>query len=215
MPLVLTPEKARIFRITHVANVPWILQNGVHCRNSNVRDPAFREIGNPDLIAKRTRRVVPIAPHGTLSDYVPFYFTPRSPMLFNIKTGYNGVPQTPMSEIVVLVSSLLRLRELSVGFVFTDRHAYLQMATDSFSSDLADLRKIDWGILQASDFRRDPDDPAKIERYQAEALVHQRVPVEALTGLACYSKERREELEAELTRQPVSLQVVVRPSWYF
>ena len=35
-----------------------------------------------------------------LSDYVPFYFTHHSPMLYNIKTGYHGMRQTPMPEIV-------------------------------------------------------------------------------------------------------------------
>jgi hypothetical protein len=83
----LTPERALIFRITHIDNVPWILSNGLHCRNSRSVDPHYREIGNRDLIDKRSHRVVPIVPGGTLSDYIPFYFTPYSPMLFNIKTG--------------------------------------------------------------------------------------------------------------------------------
>jgi hypothetical protein len=30
---------------------------------------------------------------------------------------------------------------------------------------------VDWPLLQKRDFKRDPDDPAKLERYQAEALV--------------------------------------------
>ena len=105
----LTPEKALIFRMTHIANVPWILDHGLHCRSSEIRDPNFCEIGNPDLIDKRARRVLPIAPGGTLSDYVPFYFTPATPMLLNIKTGYNGIRQTPMPEIAIFVSSVRRL----------------------------------------------------------------------------------------------------------
>jgi len=83
----LGPEKALIFRITHIDNMPWMLINGLHCRNSPDRDPNFVEIGNRDLIGKRASRVVPIHPGGTLSDYIPFYFTPCSPMLLNIKTG--------------------------------------------------------------------------------------------------------------------------------
>ena len=51
----LSPEKALIFRITHIANVPWILANGLHCRSSAAQDPDFVEIGNPDLIDKRRR----------------------------------------------------------------------------------------------------------------------------------------------------------------
>jgi hypothetical protein len=83
----LKPENGLIFRITHIANVPWILEHGLHCRNSPERDPNYVEIGNPELIQKRTQRPVPIPPGGVLSDYIPFYFTPHSPMLLNIKTG--------------------------------------------------------------------------------------------------------------------------------
>lgn len=146
----LNPTKALIFRITHRDNVPWILAHGLHCRNSNVIDPNFVEIGNPDLIQKRHDHFVRHAMGGRLSDYVPFYFTPFSPMLLNIKTGYNGIRQRSNEEIVILVSSLPRLRKLDVPFVFSDMHAYMKPAR--FYSDLADLDKIDWEILQRRDW---------------------------------------------------------------
>jgi len=79
----LNSEKALIFRIVHRLNVPWILEHGMCCRNSGLQDPNYRTIGNPELIDKRQRRHVPIPPSGTLSDYVPFYFTPFTPMLYN------------------------------------------------------------------------------------------------------------------------------------
>ena len=50
--------------------------------------PACRNIGNVDLIDKRSKRDVPVPPDGTLSDHVPFYFTPFSIIMFNIRTGY-------------------------------------------------------------------------------------------------------------------------------
>ena len=34
----LTAEKALIFRITHINNVPWILRHGLHCKNSDVQE---------------------------------------------------------------------------------------------------------------------------------------------------------------------------------
>ncbi|MGV2337764.1 MAG UNVERIFIED_CONTAM: DUF4433 domain-containing protein [Planctomycetaceae bacterium] len=58
----ISQARAYIFRITHIDNVPWILRNGIHCQNSPVRDPNFREIGHPELIARRQRRVVPAGP---------------------------------------------------------------------------------------------------------------------------------------------------------
>lgn len=212
MTLDVTSERALVFRITHITNVPWLLDNGVHCPNSEVRDPAFRRIGNLDLIAKRPHRMVPIPPGGTLSDYIPFYFTPCSPMLYNIKTGYQGVERLPMSEIVILASSLHRVAEQGGAFVFTDRHAYLQTA--KFSSRLEDLQGLDWDNLRARDFRRDPDDPGKIERYQAEALVHQQLSVHALAGLVCHGTAQRDALEAQIAQRGLALKVVARPGWY-
>jgi hypothetical protein len=179
----LNPEKALIFRITHIANVPWLLDHGLHCRNSVEFDPNFRNIGNPDLISRRHQRTVPAAPGGTLSDYVPFYFTPYSIMLFNIKTGYGGVPKQPNHQIVILVSSLRRVAELGIQFVFTNQHAY--PVTAEYFNNLDDLGRVDWPLLQARDFRHDPEDPGKKERYQAEALVHRHLPVAGLLGIGC------------------------------
>lgn len=210
--LPLSRDKARIFRITHVENVPWILAHGVHCRSSGHHDPEYRDIGNPELIEKRASREVPIAPGGTLSDYVPFYFTSRSPMLLNIKTGQN-VASVPMSDIVVLVTSLPRLLEHSLSFVFTDRHAAL--LTARFSNDLADLDRIDWNILARSDFQRDPNDLDKTARYQAEALIHRHVPVAALGGIICHGEAQRARTEVLLKQAGHATPVVAKPEYFF
>lgn len=209
----ITLENAYIFRITHLLNLPWLLANGFHCASSLIRDPHFHEIGNPDLIGKRSIRQVPIPPHGVLSDYIPFYFTHHSPMLLNIKTGYHGVTPRRMEDIIVLVSSLHRVAELQVPFVFTDRHAYLKTAR--FFSRLDDLGAIDWAILRARDFRRDPNDPGKIERYQAEALVHRHIPVSTVLGVACYNAEAEAQAQGFLDAAGTSLPTKVMSDWYF
>jgi hypothetical protein len=56
MSASLSREKALIFRIVHRDNVPWIMANGMHCRNGSLLDPSFVAIGNPDLIDKRHDR---------------------------------------------------------------------------------------------------------------------------------------------------------------
>ena len=121
----LTPEKAFIFRIVHRDNVPWILDHGLHCKNSKMLDPNYVEIGNPDLISRRDNHSVVPSPSGTLSDYIPFYFTPFSPMMYNIKTGWGGIRRRDNDEIVIMVSSLRMLHNRNIPFLFTDRHAYL------------------------------------------------------------------------------------------
>lgn len=74
MAISLSSGKASIFRITHIANVPWILRNGLHCKSAEIKDPNFVRIGNPELISKRETRDVPIPPGGSLSNYIPFLF---------------------------------------------------------------------------------------------------------------------------------------------
>lgn len=160
----LNPEKALIWRVIHRNNLSWLLENGLHCGSSKVRSLSWVDIGNPELISKRGEHPVPVKPGGVLNDYVPFYFTPFSVMMQNIHTGWS-VPQRENGDMVLLVSSLYRIRELGLPFLFTDSHAYYMWA--NFYNELSDLDKIDWSILQNRDFKRDQDDPAKFERYQA------------------------------------------------
>ncbi|MGZ8159857.1 MAG: type II toxin-antitoxin system toxin DNA ADP-ribosyl transferase DarT [Methylobacter sp.] len=209
----LNPDKALIWRIVHRDNLPWILDNGLHCESSDIRSADYIHIGNPDLIGKRRHRLVPIEPEGTLADYVPFYFTPFSVMMKNIHSGWGGVQQRANDEIVILVSSLPRIKKIGLRFVFTDAHAYTGMA--DFYNDLADLDKIDWGILQRRDFKRDPDDPRKMERYQAEALIYQHLPVEGLVGIVCYTEQLKQNIEREVAARNLNVPVHARSGWYF
>lgn len=213
MPLPeLTAENAFIFRITHKNNLPWILDNGLHCRSSNKQDPNFVNIGLVELIDKRKSWPVPVPPKGTLGDYVPFYFTPRSMMAYNIHTGRNA-SQRDNDQIVILVTSLARLKELSVPFVITDRHACATIT--KYSSDLDHLRSIDWKILQDCDFRRDNDDLDKTNRYQAEALVHRHVPIDALLHVGCCDNDQKSWADDLISKRKLKLQVHTKRGWYF
>jgi len=190
----------------------WILANGLHCSSSPLRDPAYVNIGNVDLIDKRSHRLVPISPGGTLADYVPFYFTPFSVMLLNIHSG-RGVPRRGNDEIVILVSSISHAVASGATVLFTNAHAYL--AWTSYYSDPARLNEIDWALLQKRDFKRDPDDLRKIERYQAEALIHRHLPVSGLLGVIVHDEKQKLAAEATVAGQGLSVPVYARPGWYF
>lgn len=209
----LNPQKALIWRILHRANLDWVLEQGLHCGNSPVRSPQWVSIGNAELIGKRAAHQVPVPPGGVLNDYVPFYFTPFSVMLRNIHTGWNGIKQVPNEDIVILVSSLYRVKELGLPFLFTDCHAYSGLAL--YFDDLAQLDQIDWPLLQRRDFKRDQDDPGKLERCQAEALVHRQVPLSALLGVVCFTDGVRTGIERKMEACGLVLPVHTRPGWYF
>jgi hypothetical protein len=133
-------------------------------------------------------------------------------MLLNVKTGYS-VPAVPMHEIVIYVAALRRLAKAGQSFVFTDRHA--KLATAKFSSDVSELEAIDWSILQNSDFKRDPSDPGKMERYQAEALIHRGLGCELLAAIVCYNTGAHSHVAQMAARQNINVKILTNPALYF
>src|SRR5581483_6242168 len=107
----------------HLDNLPLLLeQGGLWCGNQMAqRGLRYKAIGNTDLTLSRSNTSVPCPPGGTLNDYVPFYFCPRSVMLFSISkrdaTTYGG-GQEP---ILHLVSDVATISKAGIPFVFTDR----------------------------------------------------------------------------------------------
>jgi len=134
-------------------------------------------------------------------------------MMYNIKTGYGGITQRSNSEIVILVSSLRKLVENGVKFIFSDRHAYLAAAL--FSSQLDDLDRLDWEILRRRDFQRDPEDPEKVERYQAEALVHQSIQLSHLFGIVTVNDVARASVMRMAADAGKTVDVQTKANWYF
>jgi hypothetical protein len=214
MSVNLNPEKALIFRIVHVANVPWILEHGgLFSRNAPDPDPNYVNIGSTELIDKRSRRVIPVPPGGTLSDYVAFYFTPFSMMMYKIKTGHGGITQRQNEDIVIFVSSIHRLRELGLPFLFTNQHAY--PPNTDFYNRTEHLNYVDWELLRSRNFKTDDADPGKQLRYQAEALVHRHMPLNALLGIGCHDSTVKQRLDSLLLASGQQIDVKSTPTWYF
>jgi hypothetical protein len=134
-------------------------------------------------------------------------------MLYNIKTGYGGIKRCDNREIVILASSLPRLEELGIRYAVADRHANLKLA--KFSIGRAGLSELPWDDWQHRNFRRDPEDPSRFERYQAEALVNGTVPVNALLGIVVYTESVKETVEQMAAEAATEIAVHARPGWYF
>lgn len=211
---LLNPDRALIFRITHVANIPWILENGLHCRSSGCQDPDFVNIGNEDLIRKRALRQVPMPPGGTLNDYVPFYFTPFSPMFLNIHTGWGDIRCRENRDIAILVTSLPILESQDIGYLVSDRHAKLETAEFIAGRNGLDTF-LAWEYLQARDFKKNPEIPDKSERYQAEALIFKHLPICAVQGIIFYNLEAASAFQPLRTQLGLDLEIVTKPDWYF
>ena len=157
-----------IFHITHIDNLEAILAaGGLYCdRTRQTEAIACRGIAHQHIKDRRAARRVPLAPGGTLSDYVPFYFGPRSPMLYAIDSGVVSNYRDGQRPIVHLVSSA-EAAAAALDCVFTDGHA--EMAFSAFHADVRKLSEVvDLPLMQADWWNDTLDHPDRKRRRQAE-----------------------------------------------
>lgn len=204
-----------IYHITHIRNITPILeQSGLHC-DTSISERRFdsTRIGDLGLKGRRSRTSVPIEPRGTLSDYVPFYFAPRSPMLYVISNG--GVPGYTQGQapVVHLVASAEEVQQNNLDFVFTDGHAY--MAFSQYFNDLTKLDQIDWDIMQAKYWSDTHEDGDRSRRRQAEFLVHHFFPWHLIKEIGVINTRMATEVKTILASAKHQPTVTVNRHWYY
>lgn len=201
-----------IYHFTDSANLKRILAAGelrAHRTAGCVVD-----VADETIKTRRTRTVVPSGPGGNVSDYVPFYFAPRSPMLFRIEHGgVEGVSPEP-GRIVYLVSSTDALLDAGHACVFTDGNAAAAFTT--FHDDSEQLAAvIDWPLMRARYWMNTPDDPDRRRRRCAEFLVHQAVPLDKIEELGVYDAAAQSTVGELVAAATSSVEVRIRSDWYF
>jgi hypothetical protein len=206
----------RIMHFTHVNNLPGVLAAGcLHADSLVDRSSALRvEAADLDIKAARKRTRVPLPPHGCVADYVPFYFAPRSPMLYKLHKG--SVPNYAGGQdpLVYLVSSAEAVAAAGASFLFSDGNCASTLT--QFASDLALIESVvDWEVMKAQMWANTADDPDRKRRRMAEFLVHQRVPIECLGEVVVRHDTIKMQVNGLLAACNVNLPVLTQPSWYF
>lgn len=101
---------------------------------------------------------------------------------------------------------------MQLPFLFTDRHAYL--AHKQVYNQLVNLAELKWGVIKDEEWHRAYSELRK-ELKQAEFLVHQNVPVQALLGIVVHNANVATFVQSEVTKAGLNLHVVVRPDYYY
>lgn len=207
-----------IFRMVHYQNLDCLLSMGLHCPNSPQKCPNYQNIGHSTLITRRDERAVDISPFGNLSDYVPFYFAYKMPMLYlihkNKVAGYEG----GQSEIIYLISTVEKVAQSKCEFVFTDRHAVLGYA--NFYNQIANLDKLDWEVINQLEYNvwkktHGNSEDLNKEKKQAEFLVYQNFPLDLITGIAVYKEDIGQVIAKELKKKALSIPIHTLPQMYY
>lgn len=206
------PDPVRVYHFTHLRNLPGIIEGGLRsdaaCRREGRTEV---QIGSAGIRERRLELPVgDVGPGGNVGDYVPWYFGPRSPMMFTLSRN-NYEYQGGFDEVVYLVSSVPTIVELGCEWIASDRNAALTLA--EFTDDEGALRgHISWDII-GSRYWTDFADGADLRA--AEFLVHGSVPWEAVEAIVTKTDGTCEQVQAMVAGRHHSPPVYVRRQWYF
>ncbi len=187
-------NKIYLHRMTHIENVPHILRYGITHSTSPNANPAFVPIGDGSLIA--TRSQFKLNNGKRLGAYIPFYFSSRMPMLYVIQKGYNFVKATPAEDIVYCITSVKKIQDQNLEYIFTDGHAVDIFSTQYGPADIGNIEDLlDWKAIRAK-YWKDENDLDLKRRKEAEFLVLGDVPPSAVLGYVVYNESAKQRLLA-------------------
>lgn len=179
------------FRITHIDNIPHIARYGLVKSDSVNRNENYVNIGDSQIIQIRSK--IPVKGY-RISDYIPFYLGPRSPMLYVIQHGYNGVKRIEPEKIVYCIVRLDDIIAKDIDCIFTDGHA-LSVLTKFYGKEhLPRISEIVKAEDVYSNFWNSETDIDLKRRKEAELLVKTDLPPAFIRGYIVYNEAARLEL---------------------
>ena len=209
------PGLTYIMHFTHQDNLGQILAQGglVSDRRCQQFGLNRRNIAYSEIKAQRARTIVEVPPGGTLDQYVPFYFGPKSPMMFTyMKGNVTGKPEN-LSELIYFVTAAEDIAAAGHAFAFTDGHPIVEPRL--FFNDLADLGEVDLALMKEPWWFDTNEYPDRKRRRQAEFLVWDKVPLKDIRGIVTMNGSKRHHIFGVLQSHGVQLECVSRPGWYY
>lgn len=116
-------------------------------------------------------------------------------------------------NIIYLVSSIEKLIESEVKFVFTDGHSYAEIT--EYFNDIQNLSKIDWQTVFSKRWYNTPDDPDRKRRKEAECLVYKELMLNGILGIAVYNQKAVNYISSVLQKNNLIIPVLTKPEWYY
>lgn len=207
--------KTLIYHITHCSNIDSILQAGELkcCSSIHQQSVNYKSIANQNIQDRRSTFPVPIYPHGVVHDYVPFYFAPRSPMLYAIHKGNVEGYEGGQSDVIYLVTSVQRISQQGYSYVFTDGHAI--MAFSEYYNELGDLDKIDWAVMRNRFWADTSDDSDRKRRRQAEFLVYKSLNIIDIEIFITSNTQVQNNILSKLRSVGHNIPVDININWYY
>jgi hypothetical protein len=212
------PARPCIYHITHVDNLAGVVADGVLWSDAVMvrRGGPTASIGMSSIKQRRLRELrVKCHPDTFVGEYVPFYFCPRSIMLYLIymanhsELTYRGGQEPIIHLEAELTEAVAWADAQERRWAFSLSNAGARYA--EFRNSLDDLGDVDWGAVANNDFRS----PEVKEGKQAEFLTYDRFPLGLVRRVGVHSEAVARRAAAALASMPAAPPVVVRRDWYF
>lgn len=202
------PDQTLIYHITDVENLPGILAGG------GLRSDAAMAQHNPAVIGyghiKRRRMTeirVDCCGERFVGEFVPFYFCPRSPMLYTVNLGKTGRAPGCQGSIIHLVSTLAAGISQDRPWAISDGNAGARHAT--FSTDLTALVGLDWAAIRATQWQ------GKTHEKSAEFLIADFFDWSGFHAVVCQNEATAQQVQNMLLHTAHRPTVKIEPHWYY
>ncbi|MEI6309101.1 MAG: DUF4433 domain-containing protein [bacterium] len=210
------PVEPKIYHIVHIDRLPSIVVDGRLWCDAEIasRSSPGTAIGMHGIKERRLTELT-LASHPELhvGDCVPFYFCPRSIMLFLIHQAnhpelvYRG-GQGPIIHLEADLRQTVAWAEAqSQRWSFTLSNAGAYYFEDR--CDLAQLGEIDWNAVQAHNWQQCK------EGKQAEFLIERQFPWELVSRIGVLSSQVYSRVTEALHTTTHKPRIEVRPEWYY
>lgn len=212
------PDNPKIYHITKVTNLPRIIrEGGLASDRKCMRDRInFDLIGMPKIKRRRLEEITVDCHPGThVGDYVPFYFCPRSIMLFILHKGNHPDityrdGQGPIVHLRADLRAVVKWAEKKgLPWAFSNRNAGGYLA--DFYCDLNQLDEINWNAIGTNQWQ----DALIKEGKQAEFLLHDWFPWELVESIGVQNNATLALAQAAVNEADHRPTVQVRTSWYY
>jgi len=203
-------NKTWIYHITDAANLPSIIQQGGLYSDVAIKNNGgpLSDIGYSHIKARRSTEIkVNCCDNRFVGEFVPFYYSPRSVMLFTVNRGLTGKPKGHQSEIIHLVSNVSTAIKVGNPWAISDGNAGSNSAI--FNQNVEFLGDLNWEAINAKYWSE-----VTFEK-QAEFLVANFYPFSSIMGIGCYNDEMTQRVQSMLNTTGRSLPVVTKPDWYY
>ena len=195
-----------LYHLTHISNLHGIVEKGLLC-DSAMNNGDYVNSGNMNIKAKR--KLMPVPSGGCVGDYVPFYYAPRSPMLYTQYINRN----INQHEIIYLCTTAERIIASGAKWCGTDRNAAIFNA--AFYNTIETMENsVDWALMNSTQWANTEDFPDRMEKRMAEFLVFHSVSITDIIGIGTYD-DVAEQRVISILKPKSPIKVAARPRWYY